>query len=115
MATGGKCGVASVAVLVDLDGGRAPDGAQLLSEPSVAAMQEQQVTVPDGSLARGWGLGANRAEVPDSIREVGHQVEREAESRGAPVSLVLHPAEADIGHRFMVSKHGRIVAEKKFS
>lgn len=30
---------------------------------------------------------------------------------GAPVSLVLHPAEADVGHRFMVSKRGRIVAE----
>ena len=30
---------------------------------------------------------------------------------GAPVALVLHPAEADVGHRFMVSKRGRIVAE----
>lgn len=30
---------------------------------------------------------------------------------GAPVSLVLHPAEADVGLRFMVSKRGRIVAE----
>jgi len=30
---------------------------------------------------------------------------------GAPVSLVLHPAEADVGHRFMVSKRGRIIAE----
>ena len=30
---------------------------------------------------------------------------------GAPVSVVLHPAEADIGHRFMVSKRGRIIAE----
>jgi UDP-3-O-[3-hydroxymyristoyl] N-acetylglucosamine deacetylase len=30
---------------------------------------------------------------------------------GAPVSLVLHPAEADIGFRFLVSKKGRIVAE----
>lgn len=30
---------------------------------------------------------------------------------GAPVSVVLHPAEADVGHRFMVSKRGRIIAE----
>ena len=30
---------------------------------------------------------------------------------GAPVSLVLHPAEADTGIRFMVSKRGRIVSE----
>lgn len=30
---------------------------------------------------------------------------------GAPVSLVLHPAEADIGLRFLVSKRGRIISE----
>ena len=30
---------------------------------------------------------------------------------GAPVSLILHPAEADVGHRFMVSRRGRIIAE----
>ena len=30
---------------------------------------------------------------------------------GARVSMVLHPAEADTGYRFLVSKRGRIVAE----
>jgi UDP-3-O-[3-hydroxymyristoyl] N-acetylglucosamine deacetylase len=30
---------------------------------------------------------------------------------GAPVSVVLHPAEADAGYRFMVTKRGRIVAD----
>ncbi len=30
---------------------------------------------------------------------------------GAPVSLTLHPAEADIGLRFLVTKRGRVVAE----
>jgi UDP-3-O-[3-hydroxymyristoyl] N-acetylglucosamine deacetylase len=30
---------------------------------------------------------------------------------GAPVSLVLHPAEADVGHRFLVSKRGRFIAD----
>ena len=30
---------------------------------------------------------------------------------GAPVSLILHPAEANTGLRFIVSKRGRIVAE----
>ena len=30
---------------------------------------------------------------------------------GAPVSLVLHPAEANTGIRFMVTKRGRIVSE----
>jgi len=30
---------------------------------------------------------------------------------GAPVSMVLHPAEGDTGYRFLVSKRGRIIAE----
>ncbi len=30
---------------------------------------------------------------------------------GAPVSMLLHPAEADTGYRFLVSKRGRIIAE----
>src|SRR5262245_55340385 len=30
---------------------------------------------------------------------------------GAPVSMVLHPAESDTGYRFLVSKRGRIIAE----
>lgn len=30
---------------------------------------------------------------------------------GAPVSMVLHPAEAGTGFKFLVSKRGRIVAE----
>ena len=30
---------------------------------------------------------------------------------GAPVSIVLHPAESDVGFRFLVSRRGRIVAE----
>lgn len=30
---------------------------------------------------------------------------------GAPVSVVLHPAEADTGYRFLVTKRGRIIAD----
>jgi UDP-3-O-[3-hydroxymyristoyl] N-acetylglucosamine deacetylase len=30
---------------------------------------------------------------------------------GAPVCMVLHPAEADTGYRFLVSKRGRIISE----
>ncbi|MGH8335369.1 MAG: UDP-3-O-acyl-N-acetylglucosamine deacetylase, partial [Gammaproteobacteria bacterium] len=30
---------------------------------------------------------------------------------GAPVSLILHPAEADTGHKFIVTKRGRLTAE----
>ncbi len=30
---------------------------------------------------------------------------------GAPVSIILHPAESDVGFRFLVNRRGRIVAE----
>ena len=30
---------------------------------------------------------------------------------GAPVSLILHPAEADVGRRFMVTRRGRIIGD----
>ncbi len=40
-----------------LAGGSAEDGTRVLSEASVAAMQEPQVVVPDGFADRRWGLG----------------------------------------------------------
>lgn len=40
-----------------LEGGVGKDGAEVLSEASVRAMQEPQVAVPDGGMARQWGLG----------------------------------------------------------
>ncbi len=40
-----------------LAGGVSERGVRLLSEASVAAMQEPQVKVPDGSADRHWGLG----------------------------------------------------------
>jgi CubicO group peptidase (beta-lactamase class C family) len=42
-----------------IDGGRAPDGAQVLSETSVAAMQQPQYKLPEqpGGEAGHWGLG----------------------------------------------------------
>ena len=41
-----------------LDGGKAPDGMQVLSESSVKAMQEPQVKVPDPhTLGSHWGVG----------------------------------------------------------
>ncbi|MEU4363831.1 serine hydrolase domain-containing protein [Promicromonospora sp. NPDC023987] len=41
-----------------LAGGLAPGGTRVLSEQSVAAMQAEQVTVPDiGSMGDAWGLG----------------------------------------------------------
>jgi CubicO group peptidase (beta-lactamase class C family) len=41
-----------------MDGGKAPDGTQVLSEKSVRAMQEAQVAVPDPhTLGSHWGVG----------------------------------------------------------
>ncbi|MGE0627665.1 MAG: UDP-3-O-acyl-N-acetylglucosamine deacetylase [Hyphomicrobiaceae bacterium] len=42
-------------------------------------------------------------------REVA--IEGKGVHSGAPVSVVLHPAEADCGLRFLVSKRGRIIAD----
>ena len=41
-----------------------------------------------GHAARGWGLGANRAEVPDSIAAVGPAVRASAERSGTRLALV---------------------------
>ncbi len=51
-------------------------------------------------------IGARQTTVAREIELKGTGVHS-----GAPVSLVLHPAEADTGLRFLVSKRGRIVAE----
>ena len=41
-----------------LEGGKAPDGTQVLGATSTSAMQERQVAVPDRwTLGDGWGLG----------------------------------------------------------
>ena len=41
-----------------LEGGRAPDGTQVLSQESVSAMQEPQIEIPDRwTLGTHWGLG----------------------------------------------------------
>ena len=43
---------------MQIDGGVGPDGTQILSAESVAAMQEQQVKLPElGLMGDGWGLG----------------------------------------------------------
>ena len=40
-----------------LDGGVAQDGARVLAEASLRAMQERQVALPERQLASAWGLG----------------------------------------------------------
>jgi UDP-3-O-[3-hydroxymyristoyl] N-acetylglucosamine deacetylase len=51
-------------------------------------------------------IGARQSTISREIMLNGRGVHS-----GAPVSMVLHPAEVDVGLRFLVSKRGRIVAE----
>lgn len=51
-------------------------------------------------------LGARQTTIGREIRLKGTGVHS-----GAPVSLVLHPATADTGVRFLISKRGKIVAD----
>lgn len=51
-------------------------------------------------------IGARQTTLAREVRLTGTGVHS-----GAPVSLTLHPAEADTGLRFLVTKRGRVVAE----
>lgn len=69
------------------------DGSVVLALPGFGA--DDRSTWPlrrflagQGYDARGWQLGANRAEVPDSIARVGRVVEETVARTGRPLSLV---------------------------
>ena len=51
-------------------------------------------------------IGARQTTLAREVRLTGTGVHS-----GAPVSLTLHPAEADTGLRFLVTKRGRVIAE----
>jgi UDP-3-O-[3-hydroxymyristoyl] N-acetylglucosamine deacetylase len=51
-------------------------------------------------------IGARQTTIAGEIELNGKGVHS-----GAPASVVLHPAGADIGHRFLVTKRGRIIAD----
>jgi UDP-3-O-[3-hydroxymyristoyl] N-acetylglucosamine deacetylase len=51
-------------------------------------------------------IGARQTTIAGEIELKGKGVHS-----GAPASVVLHPAGADIGHRFLVTKRGRIIAD----
>jgi UDP-3-O-[3-hydroxymyristoyl] N-acetylglucosamine deacetylase len=51
-------------------------------------------------------IGARQTTIAGEIELNGKWVHS-----GAPASVVLHPAGADIGHRFLVTKRGRIIAD----
>ncbi len=51
-------------------------------------------------------IGARQTTIAREIELTGTGVHS-----GAPVSVILHPAEADTGFRFIVTKRGRVVAE----
>jgi len=73
-------------VQLHLNGGVAPSGVRLLSEASVAAMQDEQVRLVDDTLGASWGLGwildrFGRAEV---IGHDGNSIGQNAFMRVAP-------------------------------
>ena len=51
-------------------------------------------------------IGARQTTLAREIQLTGTGVHS-----GAPVSLTLHPAEADIGLRFLVTKRGKVISE----
>jgi UDP-3-O-[3-hydroxymyristoyl] N-acetylglucosamine deacetylase len=51
-------------------------------------------------------IGARQTTIAREVELTGSGVHS-----GAPVSVVLHPAEADVGYRFLVTKRGRIISE----
>lgn len=51
-------------------------------------------------------IGARQTTIAREIELTGTGVHS-----GAPVALILHPAEADTGYKFVVTKRGRLVAE----
>ncbi|MCZ7595498.1 MAG: UDP-3-O-acyl-N-acetylglucosamine deacetylase [Hyphomicrobium sp.] len=51
-------------------------------------------------------IGARQTTIAREIEVTGTGVHS-----GAPVSVILHPAAADTGLRFLVTKRGRVVAE----
>lgn len=53
-----------------------------------------------------WNFATRQTTIAREIELVGKGVHS-----GAPVNLVLHPAEADTGLRFLVTKRGRIIAD----
>jgi len=53
-----------------------------------------------------WNFATRQTTIAREIELVGKGVHS-----GAPVSLVLHPADADSGLRFLVTKRGRIIAD----
>jgi UDP-3-O-[3-hydroxymyristoyl] N-acetylglucosamine deacetylase len=51
-------------------------------------------------------IGARQTTIAREIELTGTGVHS-----GAPVALILHPAEADTGYKFVVTKRGRLIAE----
>jgi CubicO group peptidase (beta-lactamase class C family) len=73
-------------VRLHLDGGVAPGGERLLSEASVAAMQDEQIRLVDDTLGAGWGLGwiLDRFGSADVIGHDGNSIGQNAFMRVAP-------------------------------
>lgn len=69
------------------------DGSEVMVLPGFGADDASTLLlraflVNRGWATRGWGLGRNRAEVPDSVARIGARVRTLAERSGRPVALV---------------------------
>ncbi len=73
-------------VQLHLGGGVAPGGERLLSEASVATMQEEQIRLVDDTLGEAWGLGwiLDRFGSADVIGHDGNSIGQNAFMRVAP-------------------------------
>ena len=69
------------------------DGSSVLVLPGFGANDRstwplRQFLRGRGYRVRGWGRGSNRADVQESVENVGEQVRRQADRSGGPVALV---------------------------
>jgi CubicO group peptidase (beta-lactamase class C family) len=87
-----------------LDRGTAPDGTRLLSEASVAAMQEEQIELVDDVLGRAWGLGwiLDRFGEVDVIGHDGNSIGQNAFMRVAPKERFGFCLQTNVGSALLV-------------
>src|SRR6185437_5733933 len=87
-----------------LDGGVAPDGTRLLSESTVAAMQEEQIGLVDDLLGHAWGLGwiLDRWGDVDVIGHDGNSIGQNAFMRVAPKERFGFCLQTNVGSALLV-------------
>jgi CubicO group peptidase (beta-lactamase class C family) len=103
-------------VQLHLRGGLAPDGTRLLSEASVAAMQEEQIRLVDDTLGAAWGLGwiLDRFGSADVIGHDGNSIGQNAFMRVAPEERFGFCLQTNVGSALLVYRElaGWLFAER---